>query len=62
MDIVVAFVLQFDPSEIIGLAARYGPAQAMTEVGVIWIVTSSHDANTGPTRGSASAASLRYLA
>jgi hypothetical protein len=37
-------------------------SQAMTEVGVIWIVTSSHDANTGPTRGSASAASLRYLA
>ena len=37
-------------------------SQAITEIGVIWIVTSSHAANTGPTRGSASAASLRYLA
>lgn len=36
-------------------------SQAITETGVIWIVTSSHAANTGPTLASASAASLRYL-
>src|ERR1700678_67695 len=36
-------------------------SQVITESGVIWIVTSSHAANTGPTLTSASAASLRYF-
>jgi hypothetical protein len=36
-------------------------SQVITEAGVIWIVTSSHAANTGPTLTSASAASLRYF-
>jgi hypothetical protein len=53
-----------------GLLARTPPknwrsasrmSHAITDCGVIWIVTSSHAANTGPTLASARAASLRYL-
>jgi hypothetical protein len=36
-------------------------SQAITDPGMIWIVTSSHAAKTGPTLGSTRAAGLRYL-